>query len=43
MDISVLGIDLGKTICSLAGLDDTGAVVFRRRIQRFRLLDYLSG
>lgn len=27
MDIKVLGIDLGKTVCSLAGLDDTGAVV----------------
>lgn len=42
MDIAVLGIDLGKTVCSLAGLDGTGAVVFRRRIQRFRLLDYLA-
>ncbi|MDR7127584.1 molecular chaperone DnaK (HSP70) [Pseudorhodobacter sp. 4114] len=27
MDIKVLGIDLGKTVCSLAGLDDAGAVV----------------
>jgi len=42
MDIAVPGIDLGKTVCSLAGLDGTGAVVFRRRIQRFRLLDYLA-
>ncbi|MFK5998294.1 MAG: IS110 family transposase [Rhodobacterales bacterium] len=43
MDIAVLGIDLGKTVCSLAGLDATGAVVFRKRLQRFRLLDFLSG
>lgn len=43
MDIAVLGIDLGKTVCSLAGLDTTGAVVFRKRLQRFRLLDFLSG
>ncbi len=42
MDIAVLGIDLGKTVCSLAGLDDEGAVVFRKRIQRFRLLDFLA-
>jgi len=42
MEISVLGIDLGKTVCSLAGLDCTGAVVFRKRIQRFRLLEFLS-
>ena len=42
MEIAVLGIDLGKTVCSLAGLDSTGAVVFRKRIQRFRLLEFLS-
>ncbi|MEO9517348.1 MAG: IS110 family transposase [Paracoccaceae bacterium] len=42
MDIAVLGIDLGKTICSLAGLDATGAVVFRKRLQRHRLLDFLE-
>ncbi|WP_420337095.1 IS110 family transposase [Roseibium sp.] len=39
MDITVLGIDLGKSVCSLAGLDASGAVVFRKRLQRFRLLD----
>ncbi len=43
MDIEVLGIDLGKTVCSLAGLDATGAVVFRKRLQRHRLLDFLEG
>ena len=42
MTIAVLGIDLGKTVCSLAGLDATGAVVFRKRLQRFRLLDFIS-
>ena len=42
MDIKVLGIDLGKIVCSLAGLDETGAVVFRRRLQRHRLLDFLD-
>ncbi|WP_299602533.1 hypothetical protein [uncultured Tateyamaria sp.] len=31
MDTKVLGIDLGKTVCSLAGLDVKGAVVFRAR------------
>ena len=33
MQIAVLGIDLGKNSCSLAGLDDTGAVVLRRRMR----------
>ena len=42
MDIVVLGMDLGKTMCSLAGLDAAGAVIFRKRIQRFRLLDFLG-
>ncbi len=36
MDIKVLGIDLGKTVCSLAWLDEAGAVVFRKRLQRHR-------
>ena len=43
MDIKVLGIDLGKTVCSLAGLDEFGTVVFRKRLQRHRLLDFLEG
>ncbi len=42
MDIEVLGIDLGKTVCSLAGLDANGAVVFRKRLQRHRLLKFLG-
>lgn len=32
--IAVLGIDLGKNTCSLAGLDGNGAVVLRRRMTR---------
>ena len=32
--IAVLGIDLGKNSCSLAGLDASGAVVLRRRTTR---------
>lgn len=43
MDIEILGIDLGKTICSLAGLDTIGAVVYRKRLQRDRLLEFLEG
>jgi transposase len=29
MDISVLGVDLGKNICSVVGLDASGAVVWQ--------------
>jgi transposase len=34
MDIAVLGIDLGKNSCSVVGLDSSGWVVLRRRMQR---------
>lgn len=43
MGIAVVGIDLGKTVCSLAGLDERGEVVLRKRIKRYRLLDFLAG
>jgi transposase len=33
-NISILGIDLGKNVCSLVGLDGSGSVVLRRRIKR---------
>jgi hypothetical protein len=34
MKIVMLGIDLGKNLCSLAGLDQMGAVVLRRRLKQ---------
>ncbi|MFV2033774.1 MAG: IS110 family transposase [Halocynthiibacter sp.] len=43
MTIVTLGIDLGKTICSIAGMDQAGAVVLRKRVQRFRLMKFLAG
>ena len=41
--IAVLGIDLGKNSCSLAGLDSTGAVVLRRRMTRDSVLKLFAG
>ena len=43
MAIATIGIDLGKNSCSLAGLDETGAVVLRRRFTRERLVAFLAG
>jgi hypothetical protein len=34
MRVSVLGVDLGKNVCGVAGLDGSGAVVLRRRAKR---------
>lgn len=42
MDLKVLVIDLGKSVCSLARLDEAGAGVFRKRLQRHRLLEFLE-
>src|ERR1700689_1273558 len=36
--ISVLGVDLGKNVCSVVGLDASGAVVLRRRAKRQTLI-----
>ena len=38
MDIAVLGVDLGKNVCSVVGLDGSGAVVMRRRVRRETLI-----
>ena len=36
--ISVLGVDLGKNLCSVVGLDAAGAVVMRRKVRRETLI-----
>lgn len=38
MKIVMIGIDLGKNLCSVAGLDESGAVVLRRRMKRQTVL-----
>src|SRR6202008_2029735 len=43
MKIVVLGIDLGKTSCSVVGLDGTGHVVMRRRMHRDSVIKFASG
>jgi len=43
MDIVVIGIDLGKNSCSLAGLDASGRVVLRRRMRRSSLESFVKG
>lgn len=43
MTIAILGVDLGKNICSVVGLDVTGAVVLRRRMRRQTLIGMASG
>ena len=42
MDIAVLGIDLGKNSCSVVGLDSSGKVILRRRMQRKTIVGLAS-
>ena len=42
MDVSVLGVDLGKNSCSVVGLDATGKVVVRRRMRRETVITYAA-
>ena len=42
MKLHVLGIDLGKTVFHLVGLDSTGKVVIRKRCSRRRLLAFTA-
>ena len=42
VSIAVLGIDLGKNSCSVAGLDAGGAVVLRRRMSREGVLAFTA-
>ena len=43
MTITTLGIDLGKTTCSIVGLDATGAVMLRRRMRHQTVIKFASG
>lgn len=42
MQLSIIGIDLGKTSCSLVGLDAGGKVVLRRRLRRDTIIAFCS-
>jgi transposase len=42
MSIFVLGIDLGKNVCSLVGLDEAGSVVLRRRLRRDGVAEFVG-
>ena len=40
MKIVMVGIDLGRNLCSVVCLDETGAVVLRRRMKRDSVLPF---
>lgn len=42
MSIVILGVDLGKSACSVVGVDAAGAVIVRRSMRRQSLVDYVA-
>ncbi|QPC95554.1 IS110 family transposase [Mesorhizobium sp. INR15] len=42
-EIKVLGIDLGKDVCSVVGLDEAGNVLLRRRMRRDSVVKLAAG
>lgn len=42
MQISILGIDIGKNSCSVVGVDERGAVVVRRTMRRETLIEFVE-
>jgi transposase len=42
MAIVILGVDLGKNLCSVVGLDEAGVVVIRRTMRRQTVLGFTS-
>jgi transposase len=42
MEIVIVGIDLGRNSCNLAGLDGSGRVVLRRRVRRTSLESFVT-
>jgi len=42
MSMVMLGIDLGKTVCSLAGLNEEGRVVLTKRVRRSSIVSLVA-
>ena len=40
MNVAVLGIDLGKNVCSVVALDERGRVLVRRRLKRPAIVEF---
>src|SRR3974390_3234051 len=41
-EVSTIGLDIGKSVFQVHGVDDAGAVVIRKRVSRARVLEYFG-
>jgi transposase len=42
-EVSVIGLDIAKSVFQLHGVDGTGAVVMRKRVGRSKVLEFFGG
>ncbi len=42
-EVSMIGVDLAKSVFQVHGADASGAVVFRKRLRRSQVLSFLAG
>src|SRR3974390_2387913 len=41
-EVSTIGLDIGKSVFQVHGVDDAGAVVIRKRVSRAKVLEYFG-
>src|ERR1041385_8106443 len=42
-EVSTIGLDIAKSVFQVHGVDDTGAVVIKKRINRAKVLEFFGG
>src|SRR5262249_25940500 len=42
-EVSTIGLDVAKSVFQVHGVDDTGAVVMRKRVGRAKVLEFFAG
>ena len=42
-EVSIIGLDLAKNVIQAHGANELGSMVFRRKVSRSKLLDFLAG
>lgn len=43
MKITTIGVDLAKNVFQVHGADESGAVLFRKKVRRHQLLTFFAG
>jgi len=41
-EVSTIGLDIAKSVFQVHGVDDSGAVVIRKRVSRLKMLEFFG-